>query len=410
MNSLISIGEAKERIRQSRLARRTEWISLLSIRDQILAEDVVAPFDSPQFDNSAMDGIAVRWVDVKEIRSGGNLPLTLIGESSAGHPYGKDLLPGQAVRISTGAVVPTGADCVIPQEDCVFDGDQVVIQAVKQIGQHIRNKGEEYRKGHHLLHSGTPISPAITGVLGSIGMDPVKVYKTPVITLLVTGSELARPGTDKNLHEGKIYDSNRPMIAHYLKLAGIENIRTVWVKDQTTDIRRTIRHAQARSDIIISTGGISVGPHDHIPVVAEKLGFSTVFTQVAQKPGKPFYFARKDDTLYFGLPGNPVSAFMLFTYYIYPEIRWYRGWQDTLARQEAILESSLTNNRDRTLLISARIFQENAQWKTEPLAGQASHKILPLAEANGFIIVPPYANYNKGDAVGFYFLPIREVW
>lgn len=410
MGSLISIGEAKGRIHQYRLPRRTEWMSLLSIREHILAEDVVAPFDSPRFDNSAMDGIAVRWDDVKEVRKEGNVSLKMTGESSAGNPYAGDFFQGQAIRISTGAVVPSGADSVIPQEDCVFDGDHVIVQAVKKIGQHIRKKREEYQKGHQLLKSGMPISPAVTGILGSIGMDPVKVFRTPAITLLVTGSELAKPTTDKSLQEGQIYDSNRSMIFHYLKLAGIDNIRTVWVKDHIADVRRSIRQAQDRSDIIISTGGISVGPHDHIPAAAEKLGFKTIFTQVAQKPGKPFFFARKDDTLYFGLPGNPVSAFMLFTYYIYPEIRWYRGWQDTLEHQEADLVSSLNNDRDRTLLISVRIFQENAQWKVELLTGQASHKILLLAGANGFIIVPPHENYEKGETVLFYFFPVRQVW
>ncbi len=410
MGSLISIQEAKGRIHQYRLPRRTEWMSLLSIREHILAEDVVAPFDSPRFDNSAMDGIAVRWDNVEKARSGEPVSLKLAGESSAGYPYATDLLQGQAIRISTGAVVPSGADSVIPQEDCVFDGDHVMVRAVKKIGQHIRKKGEEYQKGHDLLTSGTPISPGVTGILGSIGMDPVKVYKTPDITLLVTGSELTRPTTDKSLQEGEIYDSNRPMIIHYLKLAGIDHVRTVWVKDQISDIRRTIRQAQDRSDIIISTGGISVGPHDHIPAAAEKLGFKSVFTQVAQKPGKPFYFARKEDTLYFGLPGNPVSAFMLFTYYIFPEIRWYMGWKDTHLHQKVELVSSLTNDRDRTLLMSARAFQENAQWKVELLTGQASHKILPLAGANGFIIVPPHENYEKGETVLFYFFPVRQVW
>jgi molybdopterin molybdotransferase len=199
------------------------------------------------------------------------------------------------------------------------------------------------------------------------------------------------------------------MIVHYLKIAGINNVHAVWVKDEIGDTQRTIRQAQAESDIIISTGGISVGPHDHIPAAAEKLGFKTVFTQVAQKPGKPFYFARKEDTLYFGLPGNPVSAFMLFTYYVYPEIRWYRGMDDNFVHQEADLVSALSNDRDRTLLISARGFQENARWKTEPLASQASHKILPLVKANGFIIVPPHESYKKGDSVLFYFFPCLEV-
>lgn len=405
MSALISIEEAKKRILQRRMSRQAEWMSLLLIRDQVLAEEVKAPFDSPRFDNSAMDGIAVKWDDVKEAGSCEKVTLRMAGESSAGGPYENKLLNGQAIRISTGAVVPDGADTVIPQEDCVFDDDQVTIQAVKKAGQHVRKKGEEYEADQILLDSGTPVTPAVTGVLGSIGMDPVKVYKTPGITLLVTGSELTRPTTDQNLAEGEIYDSNRPMIAHYLKLAGIDNIRTVWVKDHPDDVRAAIRHAKASSDLIISTGGISVGPHDHIPDAVQSLGFETVFTHVAQKPGKPFLFATHEETLYFGLPGNPVSAFMLFTWYVYPEIRWYLGIEKGFVQRRGRLTSSVSNNREKSLFLSAVGCQDKNQWQVNPLIRQASHKVRPLADANGFMIVPPHKSYRTGEAVLFYFFP-----
>lgn len=405
MNTMITIGEAKARIQENRLSRELEWKPLLLVRDQVLAEDIIAPFDSPRFDNSAMDGIAVFWVDVKEVNNGKMVVLKLVGESSAGKPYEDIIIRGEAIRISTGAMVPEGADTVIPQENCLFEKNRVVVHAVKKIGQHVRKKGEEYRKDCLLLHSGKPINPAITGILGSIGVDPVKVYKPPVVTLLITGSELTRSTADNKLLDGEIYDSNQPMLAHYLKLVGVEHLHTVWVKDNTMEVRAAIQHAKIESDVIISTGGISVGPHDHIPEVVKTLDFETKFTRVAQKPGKPFFFARDKDTLYFGLPGNPVSAFILFTYYIFPEIRWYMGRKDSFVQRVGRLTTSISNDRDRSLFLSATAVLKKGDWEIKPLMYQASHKLQLLADVNGFIIIPPHVNYEKEETVLFYFFP-----
>lgn len=404
---MISIQKAKELIAENRLPRLKEQVSILKVNGKVLAESVVAPFDSPQFDNSAMDGVAVQWEDVKEVRDGKSVILELVGESSAGEPWAGTLKPRQTVRINTGAVVPDGADTVIPQEQCSFENTKVQIEQVKELGAHIRRQGEEYRKGDWLLTENTPINPAITGVLGSIGMESVPVFRTPKVTLMVTGTELVVAQSGSKLKAGQIYDSNHPMLYHYLKLAGIEEIETIHVKDDKLAVLQAIQQAQKTSDIIISTGGVSVGQHDHIQDAAKEAGFRPLFHDVAQKPGKPLYFAhsRESNTLYFGLPGNPVSAFMTFTWYVYPELCYYSGKEFIFRQEQSILTQAIKNPQNRSVFIRMKGVKKENKVLAEPVKQQGSHLIHALSAANGFIIIPPSTKWEVGDEVLFYYFP-----
>lgn len=399
---MISIDKAKELIIDYRLNRHTEQVKLLEAAGRVLSVPVKAPFDSPQFDNSAMDGFAVRWDDI----AGSDEPtLEIAGESRAGVPWGHKLKEGQAVQINTGAIVPKGADTVIPVENCMVDSKNVTINKTRKKGDHIRYKGEEYEKGDLLYEKNLLLNPAVIGALGSIGMGTVEVYKPPKVTIMVTGTELVDVEQDEPLKPGQIYDSNRPMLYGFLKKAGVLEIDTLRVEDDHESTRKAIAYAAKQSDMIISTGGVSVGPHDHIPTASEKAGFTPIFHHVAQKPGKPFYFAHRYDCLYWGLPGNPVSTFMTFTYYVYPEIRHYLGRDTAFRSRIGKLDKPITNNRERNVLMRVNGVAKHGELTIHPIRQQGSHMLLALTQANGFIKVPPQAKWKKGTEVTFYHFP-----
>jgi len=368
------------------------------------------PPDSPHFDNSAMDGFAVKWKDVESISAKfkDTVTLCIVGESKAGAPWEGKLKSGEAVRINTGAVVPDGADTVIPVEETETKSEQnlVTIKKAQQEGNHIRRRGEEYRKGTPLLATGTKLTPAVAGMLGSLGKERIKTYAPPKVMLMITGTELAQAGQDK-LGEGQIFDSNRPMLQQFLKLSGVNQVDVIHVTDDQYTTREALQEARSNSDIIITTGGVSVGPHDHIPANAEKAGFKPVFHFVAQKPGKPFFFAASDNNLCFGLPGNPVSAFMTFVWYIYPELRYYLGDNHPFHTRRGVLKHSINNHRGKSVFMRANGKDKAEKLEIETVKRQGSHMLHTLTRAVGFIIVPPKTTLKKGRLVEFYFFPER---
>ncbi|MDR8390738.1 molybdopterin molybdotransferase MoeA [Aliifodinibius sp. S!AR15-10] len=399
---MISIDKAKELVIEHRLDRKTVQKRLLEAEGRVLSVPVKAPFGSPQFDNSAMDGFALRWDDVAD---NDKPTLEIAGESRAGEPWQSKVKDGQAVRINTGAVVPKGADTVVPVENCTVDSGFVSINKARKKGDNIRYKGEEYEKGDLLFEKDLLLNPAVIGALGSIGMGSVEVYKPPKVTIMVTGSELADVEQDEPLKPGQIYDSNRPMLYSFLKKAGVEEIDTMRVKDDRDSTRKAIAAATEHTDMIISTGGVSVGPHDHIPAASRDAGFTTVFHKVAQKPGKPIYFAHRDDCLFWGLPGNPVSAFMTFTYYVYPEICYYLGRDTDFRSHIGRLDKTINNHRERSVLMRVNGAVKDREFTIQPIKRQGSHMLLALTQANGFIAVPPQTEWKQGTEVTFHYFP-----
>lgn len=399
---MISIDKAKELITEYRLDQKTQQKRLLEAGGRVLSVPVKAPFDSPQFDNSAMDGFAVRWSDIS---NNDKISLQIAGESCAGEPWEDALKEGQAVRINTGAVVPDGADTVVPIENCTLDSEKVTINKARKKGDHIRYKGEEYEKGDLLYEKDLLLNPAVIGALGSIGMGTVEVYKPPKVTIMVTGSELVDVEQSEPLKPGQIFDSNRPMLYSFLKKAGVEEINTVRVADDHESTQEAIAAAVEHSDMIISTGGVSVGPHDYIPSASEDARFTPIFHKVAQKPGKPFYFAHRYDCLFWGLPGNPVSAFMTFTYYVYPEIRYYLGRDTAYRSRLGKLDNRIINDRERSVLMRVNGVAKHEEFTIHPIKRQGSHMLLALTQANGFIKVPPKTEWKQGSEVTFYHFP-----
>ncbi|NOX87935.1 MAG: molybdopterin molybdotransferase MoeA, partial [Calditrichaeota bacterium] len=316
---MIAIDEAVRIIKEQAPFTEYERLPLTKALLRVLAEDIFAREPAPRFTNSAMDGFAVRWEDLQTLPAN----LSIIGESRAGVPFKGEVKSGEAVRISTGALMPDGADTVIPVEDTEeTDGEAIILKAGKKAA-NVRYEGEEIKAGDLLVSSGSRIYPEHLAVLASQGISEVKIFKAPRVVLLTTGAEVKR--FDETPEYFQIRDSNSPTLAAAITLAGAELISTDHLPDDLNLTIDALKEAAQKADVLILSGGVSMGRHDHVKSAAEKAGFSPIFWKINQKPGKPFYFAKKDKTLLFGLPGNPVSAFMGFVHYIFPLLRFMEG-------------------------------------------------------------------------------------
>jgi molybdopterin molybdotransferase len=395
--AMISIGEAKKIIKDNLPPKKTTSLFLEETIGKVLAEDIFAPEPSPRFTNSAMDGFAVRWADVNQRNDSQPLTLSIIGESKAGNPFGEKMHIGQAVRISTGAMLPEGSDTVIRQEDTQFDNSTVRIHSVKKRHQNVRFEGEEFKTGDLLLKIGTCLQPPEIGLLASMGIASVAVFLPPKVSVITTGSELVSSGF--RIKPGQIWDSNRIMIGSAITQAGGELALNEIVGDNLEETQKLVKKASQKSDIIIFSGGVSVGPHDFVKKAAEREGFKTLFWKVSQKPGKPLFFARKEDALLFGLPGNPVSAYMCHLFYILPVIEKLQGIEKSPKVIQGEMNETIENKIDRVQLFRIRLVeaQDGKPTKIQPVEKQGSHMLSSLTTADGFIILETEAQIQKGE-------------
>ncbi len=299
----------------------TEIIALHDSLDRVLAEPVVAPINVPGADNSAMDGYALRKQDCNDA-------LTLIGESFAGHPFTGELRAGQAVRIMTGALVPAGADTVVMQENVTRHEQHIRIHQVPELGENIRRVGEDIAQHMQVLAQGQRVTALDIGLLASLGIAQVSVVQRVKIALLTTGDELLAPGT--TYQAGKIYDSNRPLLQALLTRMPVEVLDLGIVPDNPAALRAAFTHAREFADLVISTGGVSVGDADYTKDILAELG-EINFWKIAMKPGKPFAFgvlgnnARAQQCWFCGLPGNPVSTAVTYHQLVVPALRFLAG-------------------------------------------------------------------------------------
>ncbi|MBM9604837.1 molybdopterin molybdotransferase MoeA [Desulfopila inferna] len=395
----ISIAEALAIIKENIPEAAQKKCSLEEGIGKYLAEDITALEPSPRYTNSAMDGFAVRWQDVEEVHPDSPVSLKIIGESQAGMQYTDTVGQGEAVRISTGAVVAPGCDTVIRVEDTRDQGDFVEIHAVKCQGQDIRYRGEEFQEGELLLRRGTKITAARAALLASIGVGKVTVFQPCRVAILVTGSELVSVG--ESIADDQIRDSNMIMLWAAVREAGGEVVSCIRVSDDEDATRLAI--AEASADIVLCSGGISVGRHDHVKNAAAANGFDTLFWGIRQKPGKPLYFARRGKTLLFGLPGNPVSAFMCYTHYVRPVIASLNslsfGWP--MVSGEAVAD--IHNNGKRTNMIRVQLqWRPNGGYSITHAAKQGSHMLTSLAYADGYIILEPDQKLERGERIDVY--------
>lgn len=322
--SFIKVEDAKQLIAEIKVNVLIEKIGLEASLGQTLTKDVLSAIDSPPFSQSTRDGYAIKYSDVSNGKK-----INIIGEIKAGGNYDKTISSGQAVRIFTGAPVPMGADTVIMQEKVNVSGTTLKInKSDTQLNEYINRRGSQRKKGEIALTKGTLLTPAAIGFLAGLGVKEVEVRKEPRITILVTGDELQQPGT--RLKKGCIYDAAAPMLVSALKSVCYKGkYEVLYCKDSLSELSGLFKKALKVSDIIISTGGVSVGKYDYMSKVFRQSGVETVFYKVKQRPGKPLYFGRHEKAFVFGLPGNPAAVLTSFYEYIYPLLCKMRGRAQT---------------------------------------------------------------------------------
>ena len=361
---------------------------LLDALGLVAAEDVTAPIDLPSFDNSAMDGYAVRYDDVVGASEDRPVHLPVVGEIGAGQARILAMSPGTAVKIMTGAPVPAGADSVVPYEWTDRGLAQVVIERAPEPGQHVRSAGEDVTEGDLLIEEGTLLGPRQLGLLASVGRASVVVRPRPRVVILSTGSELREPGTARG-HDS-VYDGNSYMLAASVRRAGAIAYRVGIVPDEPRAFLDALHDQLVRADAVITSGGVSMGDYDVVKEALAPLG-TMWFGGVAMQPGKPqgFGVVGDDDTPIFTLPGNPVSSFISFEMFVLPALRRMMG-RLPYARPtiEATLTHAVTSPHGREQYLRGELDERDGRAVVSPVGGPGSHLVGDLAQADALIVVP----------------------
>ena len=343
---------------------------------RVLAEDARALVDLPPFPSSAMDGFAVRAADTP-----GRLPV--VERVAAGRPASRPLAAGEAMGIATGGVVPEGADAVVPIERAKAEDSQVEIPEETAPGVNVRPRGGDVGSGDVVVPAGVRLGPGQIGALAAAGVGDVLCARRPRVAVLTTGTELRRPG--EALAPGEIYESNGPMLQVLLESAAAEVELLASVEDDEAAHRRAIEQG-LEHDVLVTSGGVSVGPHDLVRRIEAELGVEEVFWGVSVKPGKPLAFGVRGRTLVFGLPGNPVSSLVSGVLFVLPALRALQGERHPEPRyRRGSLAAPITPDPRRDELVRARMTSDG---RLEPLTGQESHMIVRAAEANALVYVP----------------------
>jgi molybdopterin molybdotransferase len=370
----ITIDEARAKVLAAVRPLPTEDIAVQDALGRVLAEDIVAERDVPSFANSAMDGFAVR--------SGpGGRALRIVGESRAGAPASVGVGDGEAVRISTGAALPDGADAVLQLELVTLDGDAVTLEDEVEPGRNLRPPGDDVNAGQVVLPAGTRMGPAEIGIAVVAGRGTVTCARSPRVVVLATGDELVAPGGP--LGPGQLHNSNGATLAALATQAGARVLRTDTVGDTGQATRAAIAAALEEANVVVLSGGVSVGPHDHVKPALQALGVDEVFWRVALRPGRPTWFGTRDDTLVFGLPGNPVSAMVTFMLFARPALGAMQGAPHQPERILSHLDAAIPRHPDRDECVRVTLHDGFAT----PTGPQGSHQLSSMLGADGFAIV-----------------------
>jgi molybdopterin molybdotransferase len=376
---LVTIEEAQRLIIERARPLPAERVRLEGAAGRVLAEPARAAVDLPPFASSAMDGFALRAGD-----SPGRLPIA--ARIAAGVPAPRALEPGEAMAIATGGVVPDGADAVIPIEYVVEHDNAVEIPEAVASGTNVRPRGGDAHAGDVVVEPGTLLDAARLGALAASGIAEVVCFARPRAAVVATGTELRPPG--EPLKPGEVYEANGLILATQLESAGAEVSRVPAVVDDEGAHRAALERG-LEADVLVTSGGVSVGPHDLVRRIEAELGVEEVFWRVAVKPGKPVAFGVRDSTLVFGLPGNPVSSLVSFELFVRPGVLALQGAGDPLPRFEpGRLAAALRRNPERDELVRARSSAGDDAVELEPLTGQESHMIARAAAADGLVLVP----------------------
>ena len=354
-----------------------EPVPLPAALGRTLAVDAGSTHDVPPFESSAMDGFAVLAGPARELR--------VVGESRAGHPAEARVEQETAVRISTGAQVPSGADAVVPIER-VDAGDGTVGIPQTAPGTNVRHPGEDVRAGAVVLHEGTVLGPAELGVLASLGHAEVTCAARPRLALVLTGDELTEPG--RPLGPGRIWSSNGVALTAQAERQGALPVMGQTVPDDPQATRTSIARALEVADIVCVSGGVSVGEHDHVKAAFALLGVEELFWGVRLKPGKPTWFGARGERLAFGLPGNPVSAMVTFQLFVRPALLALQGADPSGQRGTAVLDQEIPLNPHREQAIRVRLRIEEDGWHATPTGPQGSHVLTSMLGAVALALVP----------------------
>jgi molybdopterin molybdotransferase len=392
---MISVAEAIEIVRQQTVRLSTERVELNAVLGRVLAEDVVADSDLPPFDRSQMDGYAVRAEDAKAAP----VRLRIVGESAAGRGWHNQLAEGQAVRIMTGAPVPAGADSVQQVELTheLKDGTVVELLETVELGKAIVKRGAEIKAGEVVLNAGTTINAAMMAVLAAFGYAKVEVFRRPRVAVLATGTELV--SVEQTPGQDQIRDSNNYSLSAYAALAGATVERMPLTGDETALLKKQIANAAERCDLIVTSGGVSMGVYDVTKSALKELDAEIFFERVALRPGKPTVFARlPNGTLVFGLPGNPVSVAVTFNLFARTALLAMQGAADpTLKRETAALARSVKGTTERDSYLPAQLTtNDDAELIAFPLKWGGSSDFVAFALTTALLIVP--ANVKSIEA------------
>jgi molybdopterin molybdotransferase len=352
----------------------------------VLAEDVVADDPVPGFDNSAMDGFAVRAADLLAARPEAPVTLTVVGESRAGRPSERELGGGQAISISTGAMIPNGADAVVRIEDVRVQDGHLEVGAAPPVGCEVRRAGEDIQAGQRVLAQGTTLGPAELGVLASLGRAEALCSRRPTVSVLVTGDELMTAADAPRA--GGVRDTNTHTIPALARGSGAAVSRAALVPDDQELTVAALLAAADSADVIVICGGVSVGEHDHVKPALLSLGAREAFWGIALKPGRPTWFGTLGQTLVFGLPGNPVSAMVTFVMLVRPALRALQGATAPTRRFTAVLDRDYEKPAGRAHALRCRLHAREDGWHAEPTGPQGSHVLTSMLGADVLAIIP----------------------
>ncbi|MEI7760764.1 MAG: gephyrin-like molybdotransferase Glp [Thermoleophilia bacterium] len=379
MHTLLPVDDALALILERAEALPTERVKLADAVGRVNAAAAVSAVDVPPFRSSSMDGYAVRAADLPGV-------LTIVGRAAAGRPASRAVGAGEAIEISTGGVVPEGADTVVPVERVEVKLDTVTILESAPVRDNIREPGGDALIGSKLLAAGELLTPARLGALAACGIESVVVHRRPRVTVVVTGTELRSPG--EKLAPGQIYESNGVMLAALMGAAGATVVRLAATED-TEEAHAASLEEALDSDVVVTSGGVSVGPHDLVRQVQARLGVEEVFWGVAMRPGKPLAFGCRGKTLVFGLPGNPVSALVGCILFVRPALLALTGHPDPAPPfRPGTLGAAVPQRPERDDFVRARVTWGEEGARVEPIIGQESHMIARTTAADGLIWIP----------------------
>ncbi|MBM3667886.1 MAG: molybdopterin molybdotransferase MoeA [Actinobacteria bacterium] len=385
-SELTEIEDARRLVldRAERLA--PEQVPVAETLGRVLAADARGAEPVPASDNSAMDGYAIRSADTAGAESGNPASLRLAGESRAGHPSARALGAGEAIAISTGAVIPDGADAVIRVEDTDRDGDSVRVRVAVEPGRDIRRAGEDIEPGQLVIEAGTEVGPAELGVLASLGAPSFSCARRPRLAVLGTGDELLSPG--EPARPGGVRNTNGLAVTALASRAGAQALGAETVGDDPDATLAAVGRA-LEADVAVICGGVSVGEHDHVRGALDELGTLQVFWGIALRPGKPTWFGvGPAGGLVFGLPGNPVSAIVTFILFVRPAIRAMQGADPAAAIVSATLDEDYPKQPGRAHAVRVRLRQEPDGLRASSTGAQGSHVLTSMLGADGLAIIP----------------------